>query len=45
MRPASLEEFFGQEHILASGKPLLRAIEDGLASEDERARVRAQWSW
>lgn len=31
MRPASLEEFFGQEHILASGKPLLRAIEEGRA--------------
>ena len=31
MRPASLAEFFGQEHILASGKPLLRAIEDGRA--------------
>ena len=31
MRPASLDEFFGQEHILAKGKPLLRAIEDGRA--------------
>ena len=31
MRPARLDEFFGQEHLLASGKPLLRAIEDGRA--------------
>ncbi len=29
MRPASLTEFFGQEHLLQDGKPLLRAIEQG----------------
>ena len=27
MRPRSLEEFFGQSHLLAPGKPLRRAIE------------------
>jgi len=31
MRPASLDEFFGQEHLLAPGKPLRRAIEQGRA--------------
>jgi len=31
MRPASLEEFFGQRHLLEQGKPLLRAIEQGRA--------------
>ncbi len=31
MRPASLEEFFGQQHILAEGKPLLRALQQGRA--------------
>jgi putative ATPase len=31
MRPASLAEFFGQEHLLQAGKPLLRAIEQGRA--------------
>ena len=29
MRPASLDEFSGQEHILAPGKPLRTAIEQG----------------
>jgi len=29
MRPASLDDFFGQEHLLAEGKPLRRAIEQG----------------
>jgi putative ATPase len=29
MRPRSLDEFFGQEHLLAPGKPLRRAIERG----------------
>ncbi len=29
MRPRSLDEFAGQEHLLASGKPLRRAVEDG----------------
>ncbi len=29
MRPASLTEFFGQEHLLQDGKPLFRAIEQG----------------
>ncbi len=29
MRPASLDCFFGQEHVLAEGKPLRRAIEQG----------------
>jgi putative ATPase len=29
MRPASLDCFFGQEHLLAEGKPLRRAIEQG----------------
>ena len=31
MRPATLDEFFGQEHILADGKPLLRALQQGRA--------------
>ncbi len=31
MRPASLAEFFGQRHLLETGKPLLRAIEQGRA--------------
>ncbi len=31
MRPASLAEFFGQHHLLDSGKPLKRAIEQGRA--------------
>ncbi len=29
MRPDSLEGFFGQEHLLAAGKPLRQAIEQG----------------
>ncbi len=29
LRPASLEDFHGQEHLLGSGKPLRRAIESG----------------
>jgi len=31
MRPASLAQFTGQRHLLAEGKPLLRAIEQGRA--------------
>ena len=31
MRPANLSEFFGQQHLLGDGKPLLRAIEQGRA--------------
>ncbi len=31
MRPASLDEFFGQTHLLDAGKPLRRAIEQGRA--------------
>jgi len=31
MRPATLEEFSGQRHLLDEGKPLLRAIRDGRA--------------
>ena len=31
MRPATLAEFSGQRHLLADGKPLLRAIEQGRA--------------
>ena len=31
IRPAALSEFFGQHHLLDSGKPLLRAIEQGRA--------------
>ena len=31
MRPASLQEFSGQEHLLGEGKPLRRAIEQGRA--------------
>ncbi len=31
MRPAVLEEFSGQHHLLDAGKPLLRAIEQGRA--------------
>ena len=30
MRPRSLEEFHGQEHLLATGQPLRRAIEGGV---------------
>ncbi len=29
MRPATLDEFFGQQHLLAKGKPLRVAIESG----------------
>lgn len=29
MRPKSLDGFFGQQHLLARGKPLRRAIEEG----------------
>lgn len=29
MRPRSITEFFGQSHLLAAGKPLRRAIEQG----------------
>ena len=31
MRPATLDEFCGQRHLLDEGKPLLRAIRDGRA--------------
>ena len=31
MRPANLDEFFGQAHLLEAGKPLRRAIEQGRA--------------
>ncbi|MDX1516500.1 MAG: replication-associated recombination protein A [Woeseiaceae bacterium] len=31
LRPASLDEFFGQRHLLAAGKPLRRAVESGRA--------------
>lgn len=31
MRPAALEEFFGQQHLLQEGKPLRRALEHGRA--------------
>jgi putative ATPase len=31
MRPASLDEFYGQSHLLDAGKPLRRAIEQGHA--------------
>ena len=31
MRPVSLEDFFGQTHLLDVGKPLRRAIEQGRA--------------
>src|SRR5437762_10906355 len=30
MRPATLDEFVGQSHILSSGKPLRLAIEQGI---------------
>src|ERR1044071_7496042 len=30
MRPATLDEFVGQEHVLAPGKPLREAIERGV---------------
>lgn len=30
MRPAAIDEFIGQEHLLAVGKPLRRAIEQGI---------------
>ena len=29
MRPRNLDEFIGQEHLLAQGKPLRTAIESG----------------
>src|SRR5881392_3566811 len=32
MRPASLDEFVGQQHLLAPGKPLREAIEKGTVS-------------
>ena len=31
MRPANLDEFYGQSHLLQDGKPLRRAIEQGRA--------------
>ncbi|HZD51672.1 MAG TPA: replication-associated recombination protein A [Woeseiaceae bacterium] len=31
LRPASLDDFFGQEHLLARGKPLREAIDHGKA--------------
>ncbi len=31
MRPVTLDEFYGQEHLLGEGKPLRRAIEQGKA--------------
>jgi putative ATPase len=31
MRPVSLDSFYGQPHLLGSGKPLRRAIEEGRA--------------
>ena len=31
MRPANLDDFFGQSHLLKEGKPLRRAIEQGRA--------------
>ena len=31
MRPRKMEEFFGQSHLLAEGKPLRRAIDQGKA--------------
>ena len=31
MRPAKLDEFYGQSHLLAEGKPLRRAIDQGKA--------------
>ena len=31
MRPANLDEFSGQDHLLSEGKPLLRAIGQGRA--------------
>jgi len=31
MRPSTLDEFFGQEHLLSEGQPLRRAIESGNA--------------
>jgi len=47
MRPESLEEFVGQEHILAPGKPLRMQIEkDELTSLilwDRRAAARPRW--
>lgn len=30
LRPTSLDEFFGQTHLLAEGKPLRKAIEQGI---------------
>ncbi|MEE9425540.1 MAG: replication-associated recombination protein A [Methylococcales bacterium] len=30
MRPCSLDNFFGQKHLLATGKPLFEAIENGV---------------
>jgi len=29
MRPRSLDEFIGQQHVLAPGKPLRQAIDTG----------------
>ena len=47
MRPRTLEEFFGQEHIVGKGRLLRRAIEtDKLGScifLDRRGRERPRW--
>jgi len=50
MRPRTLDEFIGQEHIVGPGKLLRRAIEaDRLFSSircgDRRARARPPWRW
>ena len=39
MRPASLDEFVGQEHLLGRGSALRTAIEDGRAALDDPLRA------
>src|SRR5581483_8487321 len=40
MRPHTLEEFVGQDHLLAPGSALRRALEEGSAVQAGRAEVR-----
>ena len=41
MRPLSLADFSGQQHLLASGKPLQQAIEQGRAHSSARYQAEA----
>ncbi len=44
MRPAKLEEFVGQEHLLAPGKPLRQAIERAADAELDATAPRLSYA-